>query len=95
MILYIESQMKNLSINEYKDIIKYYKKTIPKTIYQVKKKAKILLCNMLETNLNDHNKILYKLKSKHRKHINKTLKTKMNEVLGSYKGTALLRCDIS
>jgi hypothetical protein len=87
--------MKNFTIDEYRQIIRFYKKPMPQTIHRIRNKAKILLCNMLETNLNDHNKILYKLKSKHRKHINKTLKTKMNEVLGSYKGTALLRCDIS
>ena len=70
--------MKNFTINEYKDIIKYYRKPIPKTIYLIKKKGNKLLCNnMLETNINVHNKILYILKSNHRKNIHcKTLKTK-------------------
>ena len=71
--------MINFSINEYKDIIRFYNKPMPHNIHCIKKKAKKLLCNnMLETNINNHNKILYKLKSKHRKHINKTLKTKEN-----------------
>ena len=70
--------MVNFTINEYRQIIKFYKKTMPKTIHHIKKKAKILLLNkMLETNINNHNKIIYKLKSKHRKNIHcKTLKTK-------------------
>ena len=76
--------MKNLSINEYKDIIKYYKKTIPKTIYQVKKKAKILLCNMLETNVTD-NKKLMKMNRRGNKNINRTLKKKYNRS-GMYDG---------
>ena len=69
--------MINFSINEYKDIIRFYNKPMPHNIHCIKKKAKKLLCNnMLETNINNHNKILYKLKSNHRKNknINKTLK---------------------
>ena len=60
--------MINFSINEYKDIINYYNKPIPHNIHLIKKKANKLLCNnMLKTNINVHNKILYKLKSKHQK----------------------------
>ena len=69
--------MIKFSINEYRQIIRFYKKPMPHTIYLIKKKGNKLLCNnMLETNINNHNKILYKLKSNHRKNknINKTLK---------------------
>ena len=69
--------MKNLSINEYRDIIKYYHVTMPHNIHHIKKKGQMLLNKMLETNINVHNKIRYKLKSNHRKNIHcKTLKKK-------------------
>ena len=67
--------MKNFTIDEYRQIIKYYRKPIPNTIYEVKKKAQMLLNNMLETNITDHNKLI--MKFNHRKNIHcKTLKTK-------------------
>jgi hypothetical protein len=66
--------MKNLSINEYKDIIKFYKKTMPKTIFKVKKKGQMLLYNMVQTNITDQ-KMLF-MKMNRRKNINRTLKYK-------------------
>jgi hypothetical protein len=65
--------MVNFSINEYKDIIKYYKKTIPKTIYKVRNKAKKLLAyKMLETNITENKRLIMKMNRRGNK--NKTLK---------------------
>ncbi len=68
--------MINFSINEYKHVIKFYRKTMPKTIYHIKKKAKILLLNkMLETNITVHKRLIMKMDR--RKNINKTLKRRV------------------
>ena len=67
--------MVNFSINEYKDVIKFYRKPMPHNIHDIRKKAQMLLNNMLETNLTDHKKLI--MKFNHRKNIHcKTLKKK-------------------
>jgi len=76
--------MKNFTIDEYRQIIRFYKKPMPQTIHRIRNKAKILLCNMLETNVTD-NKKLMKMNRRGNKNINRTLKKKYNRS-GMYDG---------
>ena len=68
--------MINFSINEYKDIIKFYNKPMPHSIHLIKKKAnKLLAYNMLQTNVTVHKKLFMKMNRC--KNINKTLKRRV------------------